>query len=62
MKAKVEAKLERLQLEGVLKPVDFADWAAPIVLVLKASGAIRICGDYKLAANTAIKVDKYWDI
>ena len=27
--------------------------------VLKASGEIRICGDYKVTINQAVKVDKY---
>ena len=59
MRAKVEMELERLQAEGVIRPVEFAEWAAPIVPVLKASGAVRICGDYKVTVNQAVKVDKY---
>lgn len=59
LKSKVEAELDRLHQDNVIEPVEFADWAAPIVPVLKASGAVRICGDYKLTANTAVKVDKY---
>ena len=34
---KVEADLNRLVKEGYLEPMDYADWAAPIV----ASGALR---------------------
>ena len=59
LQAKVEKELERLQAEGVIRPVEFADWAAPIVPVLKSNGDIRICGDYKLTVNAASKVDKY---
>ena len=59
MRAKVEMEIERLQADGVIRPVEFAEWAAPIVPVLKASGAVRICGDYKVTVNQAVKVDKY---
>ena len=38
MKKKVEEELERLQKEGIVEPVQFADWAAPIVPVLKSDG------------------------
>ena len=33
MKAKVEDELQRLQAAGVISPVEFSDWAAPIVPV-----------------------------
>ena len=33
---KVETELERLTREGIIEPVQFADWAAPIVPVLKS--------------------------
>ena len=59
MRAKVESELYRPQEEGVIRPVAFSEWAAPIVPVLKASGDIRICGDYKVTINQAVKVDKY---
>ena len=37
-----------------------ADWAVPIVPVLKSGGqSIRICGDFKVTVNQASKLDKY---
>lgn len=59
LRAKVEAELDRLQEAGVIRPVEYSEWAAPIVPVLKATGAVRICGDYKVTINQATKVDKY---
>ena len=59
MKAKGEAELERLQQLGVIEPIEFLDWAAPIVPVLKDDGEVRICGDYKLTANHASQLDTY---
>ncbi|VDI15256.1 Hypothetical predicted protein [Mytilus galloprovincialis] len=41
-------ELERLEKEGQIQQVEFSDWAAPIVPVVKENGSIRICGDYKL--------------
>ena len=48
---------QTLTQQGVIEPVDFADWAAPIVPVVKKDDSIRICGDYKLTVNQAAKVD-----
>ena len=45
LQAKVEARLDRLQ-EGVIRPVDYSEWAAPIVPVLIPTGAVRMCGHY----------------
>jgi len=60
MQPKVEAELERLENEGIIKPVHFADWAAPIVPVLKSDKkSVRICGDFKLTVNKASQLDKY---
>ena len=57
--AKVELELERLQASGIISPVMFSDWAAPIVPVVKANGQIRICGDYKMTVNQVAKSDVY---
>ena len=56
----VEKELDRLIQEGILEPVQFANWAAPIVPVLKSDKAsVRICGDFKLTVNQASKLDRY---
>ena len=60
MKGKVEEELERLKREGIIEPVQHAEWAAPIVPVMKSDGkSVRMCGDFKLTANRASKVDRY---
>jgi hypothetical protein len=44
---------------GIISPVQFSTWAAPIVPVLKQSGGVRICGDYKITINQPCAVDSY---
>lgn len=44
LKEKIDRELDRLQDEGTIEPVQFSQWAAPIVPVLKADGSVRICG------------------
>ena len=39
--------------------MQFSDWAAPIVPVLKQDGSVRICGDYKITVNQAAKTDSF---
>ena len=59
LKEKVENELDRLQHEGIIEPVQFSEWAAPIVPVCKANGQIRICGDYKVTINRSVVENKY---
>ena len=56
---KVSKELECLEKNGVIELVQHADWAAPIVLVLKQDGLVHICGDYKLTVNQAAKTDSF---
>ena len=50
-KAKVKKELDQLQNKGIISPVEFTEWAAPIVPVVKQDGSVRICGDYKCTSN-----------
>jgi hypothetical protein len=59
IREKVDKELERLQNEKIIEPVESADWAAPVVPVVKTDGSIRLCGDYKLTVNRAAKIDAY---
>ena len=56
----MDQQLDRLEREGIIEPVQFADWAAPVVPVLKQDKkSLRLCGDFKLTVNKASKLDKY---
>ena len=60
MKSKVEEELRRLEKEGIIEPVEYAEWAAPIVPILKSdSKSLRICGNFKVTVNKASKLDCY---
>lgn len=60
MRLKVQNELERLEKEGIIELVQFAEWTAPIVPILKTDKkSIRICDDYKMAVNQASHVDQY---
>lgn len=59
LKSQVENELSRLTREGILVPVNYSDYATPIVPVLKQNGSVRICGDYSLTVNKDIYIDKY---
>ena len=50
---------KRLQHEGIIKPVQFAKWAAPVVPILKPDGSVRLCGDFKQTINRYSQLDKY---
>ena len=59
LRSRVDQALEKLLSEGILEAVQFSEWAAPIVPVVKRDGSIRVCGDYKLTVNQVAQVDTY---
>ncbi|XP_061510157.1 uncharacterized protein K02A2.6-like [Anopheles gambiae] len=57
---KVDAELERLETNGIISPVQFSDWAAPIVVVRKSDNvSVRVCGDYSTGLNNALECDRH---
>ncbi|XP_062704672.1 uncharacterized protein K02A2.6-like [Aedes albopictus] len=56
---KVEEELDRLQSLNIITPIDFSDWAAPIVVVKKPGGKVRICADYSTGLNEALEANHY---
>ena len=42
--------------EGAVTKVEFSHWATPVVPVPKKDGTFRICGDFKVTLNPALKV------
>ena len=57
MREKVEKEIDRLVQEGTLKPVEYADWATPIVPVIKKDGnSVRV---FKQTINKVAQLDRY---
>ncbi|XP_062540765.1 uncharacterized protein K02A2.6-like [Armigeres subalbatus] len=55
----VDLELDRLEKLNIITPVEYSEWAAPIVVVRKANGSIRICGDYSTGLNAALQPNQY---
>ena len=51
LKGAVEQEIHRLEELSVLEHVVHSEWAAPIVVVPKKDGHVRLCGDYKVTVN-----------
>ena len=58
-KEKIEKELDQLLKQEVIEKINFSEWAAPIVPVMKKDGSVRICGDYKMTVNQASKMESY---
>lgn len=59
IKERVIKEIETLVADDVLEPTPHAEWATPIVPVLKSNGGVRLCGDYRSTVNSAIDTDTY---
>ena len=60
MHEKVEEELSRLVAEGTLEPIDYSDWAAPIVAVLKSDHkSVRVCSDFWMTVNPVSRLNPY---
>lgn len=59
LRQKVFDEIDRLRGLGVITPVKYSEWAAPIVPIVKTDGSIRLCGDYKVTVNPVLLTDTY---
>ena len=50
-KTRIEEELDRLVNLDILQPVQFSDWATPVVPVLKHDNSLRLCGYYKCVSK-----------
>ncbi|GFO04106.1 Pol polyprotein [Plakobranchus ocellatus] len=59
MKTEVEEELAKLEKGNIISKVTHSEWAAPLVVVPKENGKVRLCGDFKVTINPEMKVDQY---
>lgn len=52
-------ELDDLEKRGVIELVKNAEWATPLVLVVKNNGKIRVCADYKVTVNKVMQDFKH---
>ena len=51
----INKELDRLVNMGILSKVEFSEWAAPTVYIRKKSKEIRVCADFSIGLNAALK-------
>ena len=60
LRPKVEAEPDRFESLGIISKVERAEFSTkPIVPVLKPSGQVRICGDFKVSVNQYLDLTQY---
>ena len=55
----VEEEYNRLERDGIIRKVEFSDWATPMVHVPKFDGSTRTCGNYASTVNPYLNVPSY---
>ncbi|XP_026322974.1 uncharacterized protein K02A2.6-like [Hyposmocoma kahamanoa] len=55
----VGKEIDRLVNLGILVPVEFSEYASPVVPVLKRNGTVRLCVDYSVSLNKQLLVEQY---
>ena len=55
----VDKELKKWEDIGIAERIEYSDWASPLVVVPKAGGGVRLCGDYKHTVNKQLDVPQH---
>ena len=55
----VKKELDRLENLGIITPINYSEYASPVVWVKKKDGSLRMCADFKVTLNDHIIQDSY---
>ena len=58
LREKIEQDLERLERAGTIEPVQYSEWATPIVPVMKSDGTVRVF--WRLQAHCVLSLKTGW--
>lgn len=59
LRDKVTAQLDQLEKVGIIERIEYADWASPMVVVVKPNKDLRICFDGSVTINPHIETHHY---
>ena len=59
VKDAIDRELRCLEKAEIMEKVLHSEWAAPVVVVLKGDGKIRLCGDFKATVNKSLEVNQH---
>ncbi|KHJ86733.1 hypothetical protein OESDEN_13508 [Oesophagostomum dentatum] len=55
----LDKEIDQLVAEGVIPAVDHSEWVAPVVVVRKKNGNIRLCADISTGLNDALQLHQH---
>lgn len=56
---KIGGKFQCMEDETILSKVDWSNWETAIVPIIKKTGAVCICGDFKVTVNPVLHPEQY---
>lgn len=55
----VEVELKKLESQCIIEKVATAEYATPVVPILKKDGSVRLCGDFSVTVNPQLRIEEY---
>ncbi|XP_065318831.1 uncharacterized protein LOC135926829 [Gordionus sp. m RMFG-2023] len=58
-KKEINEELDKWVNDGIIFPVEYSEWATPLVPVKKSNGKLRLCADFRVTLNKWVVEVKY---